>query len=108
MRFYPLKIFAEVATGERDELGNDITELKLISECTGRLSTWTAEEIALDTRNVTKTSRKIITEAKKSDVRKANYITLNDTGKENSYKVGDIKGTDDDRWRILVVTIYGE
>lgn len=102
MRFQPLFLIGEIIIGE-DVLGNSITAPGVISESSGRFSSWTSEEIALDQRDVTKNNRKIITRAKKSDLVLAHKVQID--GKYHS--ITEIKGDDTSRWRIIVVNRYG-
>lgn len=102
MRFQPLYLFANQATGS-DILGNPINELVMIGESEGRFSNWTAEQIALDNREVTMNNRKIITRESKANLLLAEKIQFD--GKYHS--ITSIRGEDTDRWRILVVNRYG-
>lgn len=105
MRLFPLFLYADSATGE-DPLGNPINELVQIGEdedYEGRFSSWTAEEIALDDRNVTVNNRKIITKTSKERLSQANKLKFDGM----YHDIKDIKGDDYGRWRIVVVNRYG-
>lgn len=102
MRLFPLFLYANRETGS-DALGNPITELVEIGKSAGRFSSWTSEEIALDNRSVTVNNRKILTRAKKADLLLAERVKFE--GKYHS--ITEIKGSDYDRWRLLVVNRYG-
>lgn len=102
MIFRPLLFFKNEQTGS-DPLGNPINELVPIGEAEGRFSTWTAEEIALDNREITVNNRKIITRASAAVLETVDKIKFE--GKYHS--ITQIKGDDYVRWRILVVNRYG-
>lgn len=102
MRFLPLLLYANQQIGS-DQLNNPIYERVLIGEFTGRFSRWTAEEIALDNRDVTVNNRKIITQAKKNILLQVSYVKIDGL----YYSITDITGDDFNRWRILVVNRYG-
>lgn len=102
MRFFPLLLFVNRQTGS-DPLNNPIYELEQIGESEGRFSSWTSEEIALDTREVTVHNRKIITRASATVLKSADKVKFD--GKYHS--ITEIKGDDTSRWRILVVNRYG-
>lgn len=102
MRFSPLFLYANQETGS-DPLGNTINELVQIGESTGRFSSWTSEEIALDKREVTVNNRKIITRASKADLKLATKVKIEGL----FHDITEIKGDDYSRWRILVVNRYG-
>lgn len=102
MRMEPLLFYGRMVVG-RDQLGNDIYQNVLLSESVGRFSTWTTEEIALDTRNVTVNARKVITPARMFNMRFATAIKIG-----NKYhNIQEIKGDDYNRWRIIVVDKFG-
>ncbi|AQR76380.1 hypothetical protein ABNB59_15500 [Paenibacillus larvae] len=100
MKFSPLFLYAYVETG-KDRLGNPIKEKKLIRKSSGRLSNWTAEDIAADVRNLTKTTRKIVTRAPLEDCKKSELVALEGT----EYKIVEPKNYG--RWRLLIVKAYG-
>ena len=106
MIFHPLVLHKLVKTGERDKLGNDKTVEQFFKECGGRFSSWTSTEIALDVRGITKTSRKIITTTVLSDLQATDVLYLKDGVSDEPFKINEIKGSDADRWRILVVESY--
>lgn len=102
MIFKPLLLFEYQETG-KDALGNSINELVQIGESEGRFSNWTAEQIALDTREVTVNNRKIITRESR-----ANLLLTDKVQFEGLYHtITEIKGDDTARWRIIVVNRYG-
>lgn len=100
MKFSPLFLYALIETG-RDRLGNPIKEKKLIRKSSGRLSNWTAEDIATDIRNLTKTTRKIITRAPYSDCKKSELVVFEET----EYKIVEFRKYG--RWRLLIVKAFG-
>lgn len=102
MRFKPLFLYSNQLIGE-DELFNPIYDLVEFKETTGRFTKWTEKEVALDVRNVTTTSRKILTRELQANLLKASRIEFE--GKFHNIK--EIIGDDTDRWRILVVDRYG-
>lgn len=102
MRFQPLSLYKNESL-ETDALGNPINTLDKFWQADGIFSSWTAQEIALDNRNVTINNRKIITRASKSYLEQADKVKFED----RYYSVKEVKGSDYDRWRILIVDRYG-
>ncbi|MCO7125113.1 phage head closure protein [Sporolactobacillus shoreicorticis] len=102
MRFLPLYLYANQQSGT-DPLGNPINELVQTGESVGRFSSWTAEEIALDVRQITQNNRKIVTRAMKEALTAADKIKFEDL----YYSITEIQGDDTTRWRIVVVNRYG-
>ncbi|MGM0239870.1 hypothetical protein [Enterococcus sp. AZ103] len=102
MRFYPIALNIEKIVGE-DKLHNPIVEHVFLDSGMGRKGTWTAEEIALDSRIVTKNLQKVITTLSNTSLKKATQLVL----KEEEFTIENIKGEDDDRWRIVYVKNYG-
>ena len=102
MRFLPLLLYANEQIGS-DELNNPIHKLIQIGEFSGRFSSWTAKEIALDKRGVTVNNQKIITQAAKEILLQVEKVKIDDL----YYSVTDIKGDDYSRWRIILVNRYG-
>lgn len=102
MRFYPLFLYANQQIGS-DQLNNPIYERVLIGESIGRFSSWTAEEIALDKREVTVNNRKILTRASKAVIDEADKVKINGL----YYSIKDVIGDDFDRWRLVIVNRYG-
>ena len=102
MRFQPL-LFYKNESLETDALGNPINNLEKFWQSDGRFSNWTAQEIALDNRNVTVNNRKIVTRASKSYLEQADKVKF----EGRYYSVKEVKGSDYDRWRVLIVDRYG-
>ncbi|MGO5010796.1 hypothetical protein ACTQ5K_02760 [Niallia sp. Sow4_A1] len=102
MRFLPLLLYGKQQTGS-DQLNNPIYELVQIGESTGRFSSWTAKEVALDNRDITVNNRKIITQAKKETLIQVDKVKID----ELYHSVTEIIGNDYSRWRIVVVNRYG-
>lgn len=102
MRFQPLWFYKNESL-ETDALGNPINTLEKFWQSDGRFSNWTAQEVALDNRNVTVNNRKIVTRASKSYLEQADKVKF----EGRYYSVKEVKGSDYDRWRILVVDRYG-
>ena len=102
MRFQPL-LFYKNESLETDALGNPINTLEKFWQSDGRFSNWTAQEVALDNRNVTVNNRKIVTRASKSYLEQADKLKFEGC----YYSVKEVKGSDYDRWRILIVDRYG-
>ncbi|WP_422122928.1 hypothetical protein DHX103_14450 [Planococcus sp. X10-3] len=100
MRFKPLKLYADQKTGE-DVLGNPITEPVLIGLYEGLVTSWTTEEIALLDRDVTRTQRKLLTDAPVDIIRQADSIDL----EGERYHDIEIR-TDTVRWRICHIKDY--
>lgn len=102
MRFQPLFLFENREVG-KDRLNNPIHELVLAEVSSGRFSTWSEKEVALDNRNITINNRKILTRARKAVLEKADKVRF-----EGLYhSITEIKGSDSDRWRIVIVNRYG-
>ena len=80
MRFSPLFLFSYQENG-RDALGNPIKQLAKTGEADGLISPWTAEEIALDVREVTKLNRKIITRASRASLEQADKVSFEEIGR---------------------------
>ena len=102
MRFQPL-LFYKNESLETDALGNPINTLEKFWQSDGRFSNWTAQEVALDNRNVTVNNRKIVTRASKSYLEQADKLKF----EGRFYSIKEVKGSDYDRWRILIVDRYG-
>lgn len=63
MRYFTIAFLTEETTGT-DVLGNPVTEwLTAKTRYRGRFTEWSAEEIALEGREVTKSQRKLLTDA---------------------------------------------
>lgn len=101
MRFYDVEVYKSEKTGS-DKLGNPIVTLAVLANGEGRKGTWTAEEIALDNRIVTKKLQKAITTVSKSSLSKAVSLRLNG----ELFDIEEVKGEDDDRWRIVYLKKY--
>lgn len=100
MRFKPLKLYANRQTGS-DVLGNPITEPVLIGLYEGLVTSWTTEEIALLDREVTRTQRKLLTDAPLDVIRQSDSIEI----EGNSYHQVEVK-IDTVRWRICHIKDY--
>lgn len=101
MRFKPMELYSLEETG-RDELNNPIYVPVLIEgDYTGKITQWTVEEIALIDRSITKTQRKLLTDAPISVLKSAERIAIdNDT-----YSIVDVK-SDFVRWRMCHIKEY--
>lgn len=103
MRYFPIQLLALTAddTGESDVLGNPVLSEQTLGKFRGRWTEWTAEEVQLDGRHITKGARKLLTNAPLLLCRKAAFV---DTGAE-VYRITD--GLDlNGRWRALIVERY--
>lgn len=100
MRFDRLELYDNQVTGS-DELGNDITEPILIGVYQGLVTSWTSEEIALLERDVTKTQRKLMTDAPMYALKQADIIRIG----EHDYSFVNMK-TYTLRWRLCHVRDY--
>ncbi|GGD03693.1 hypothetical protein [Enterococcus wangshanyuanii] len=89
---------------DTDKLGNPIYELTTFKTGKGRKSIWTVQEIALDSRIVSKKMQKIITTLSREQLLQASHLSL----KGETFSIEEIKGEDEDRWRILSVISYGK
>ncbi|WP_149155257.1 hypothetical protein [Bacillus sp. CH30_1T] len=87
----------------KDQLNNPINELVQIGESVGRFSNWTSKEVALDKRDITANSRKILTRESKANLLLADKVKF-----EHKYhSIKEIIGDDYSRWRIIIVNRYG-
>ncbi|MEK5052049.1 hypothetical protein MHH96_01150 [Niallia sp. FSL K6-0212] len=102
MRFYPLFLYANKKIGS-DQLNNPIYEKVLIGESIGRFSSWSDKEVALDKREVTVNSRKILTRAPKAFIDEAESVKINGL----YYAIKEVTGDDYERWRLVIVDRYG-
>lgn len=103
MRLYEIILKQKQQTAV-DKLGNPIYELITFETGEGRKSIWTAQEIALDDRIVSKKMQKVITNLNRDNLQGASHLSL----KGETFSIEEIKGEDDDRWRILSVISYGK
>lgn len=101
MRLLPIALYKKEKTGF-DKLGNPQYETIPLKTGEGRKSIWTAQEVALDSRIVSKHLQKIITTISRDDLQDATRLTLNN----EDFSVEEIEGEDDDRWRIVSVTSF--
>ena len=76
MRFQPLSLYKKEAL-ETDALGNPINTLDKFWQADGIFSSWTAQEIALDSRNVRINNRKILTRATKNYLKQSDKVRCN-------------------------------
>lgn len=98
MRFKSIQLFALKETG-RDELNNPIYEPVLIEgDYKGKITQWTTEEISLLDRDVTRTQRKLLTDAPINVLKHTERITIDD----DTYSIVDVK-SDFVRWRLAHV-----
>lgn len=100
MRFDKLELYANKVTGS-DPLGNEISEPVLIGVYQGLVTNWTTEEIALLEREVTKTQRKLMTDAPINVIKQADLIRIN----EHNYAFVNMR-SDTVRWRVCQVRDY--
>ncbi|MEK3887454.1 hypothetical protein [Bacillus sp. FSL K6-3431] len=100
MRFEKVELYNNQEIGQ-DELGNPITQPVLIGVYQGKITQWTVEEIALLDREITRTQRKLMTDAPINIIRQAEIVKIDG----RNYSVVDIK-SDFIRWRICQVKDY--
>lgn len=103
MRLFDIELFKKEKNGV-DKLGNPLYQFISFKTGEGRKSIWTAQEIALDSRIVTKKLQKIVTTLSREDLSKTDRLIL----KDEKFTIEEIKGEDDDRWRVISVTSYGK
>lgn len=103
MNLYPIELFENKKIGQ-DKLHNPIYELSSFYVGEGRKSIWTATEISLDNRIVSKQLQKAVTTLCRSRLEQAVCLELNG----DQYSIEEIKGEDDDRWRIVYLKSYGK
>lgn len=103
MRLFEIILKKKQKTGV-DKLGNPMFELTTFKTGEGRKGIWTVQEIALDSRIISKKMRKVITTLDRKYLLQASHLVL----KGEIFSIEDIKGEDDDRWRILSVISYGK
>lgn len=98
MRLQPIQFFALEEVG-RDELNNPIKEPVLIEgNFKGAITQWTTEEIALLDREITRTQRKLLTDAPKNVIKQAETVQVGD----DTYTIVEVK-SDFVRWRLAQV-----
>lgn len=102
MRLFDICLFKSIPNGT-DKLGNQVNKLTTFNTGEGRKSIWTAQEIALDSRIVSKKLQKIITTIDRKELVTATHLSL----KNELFSIEEIKGEDDDRWRIVSAVFYG-
>ncbi|KYG34913.1 hypothetical protein [Alkalihalobacillus trypoxylicola] len=100
MRFEQIDFYANVKIDE-DVLGNPIYDTVVIGSHDGRFNNWSSEEIALLDREVTRTQRKLMTDAPLDIIKQADFIRVGD----DRYSIINDK-RDYVRWRILHVREY--
>lgn len=104
MRLHSIALLKKVDTGEKDKLGNPITELSPFFYGQGRKSIWTSQELAFDSRITSKNLQKAITTIKREKLLEASKIVLN----SEAFSLEEIKGEDEDRWRVIYLKSYGK
>lgn len=77
MKWEQFTLKMEVDTGETDELGNPIMDYPDGPTITGRATSWTAEEIQVEDREITTGTRKIVTTALLSTIKNAAKVSRN-------------------------------
>lgn len=101
MRFKPLQLYKLEVIG-RDELNNPLYGPVLIDgDYKGKITQWTSEEIALMDRDITKTQRKLLTNAPKNVLEQADEVEVDG----DTYSIVDVK-SDFVRWRLCHVKEY--
>lgn len=99
MMYHEAAVLVEDVVGE-DELGNEILEYVEIPLGPVRLTEWTAEDVSVYGREITKGSRKVLLKPILDSWEGINYITIN----QEQYEILDIKIGH--RWIILVIRGY--
>lgn len=99
MRMKSIKLFAMKEVG-RDELNNPITEPVLIGLYKGVITPWKTEEIALLDRQVIQTKRKLLTDAPKRVIERADQVEVDG----DTYGMNEVT-TDTGRWRLCHVRL---
>lgn len=100
MRFEQIELYSNQKIDE-DILGNPIYDDVLIGTYDGRFNNWSTEEIALLEREVTRTQRKLMTDAPLDIIKQTDFIKVGD----DRYTIIDNK-RDYVRWRVLHVKEY--
>ncbi|HHS2684193.1 TPA: hypothetical protein ACTEIZ_001951 [Streptococcus agalactiae] len=101
MRYTTFNLVTDIKTGKKDALGNDIiTKTESISH-KGRFTEWHADDEIVYGRDLTSSTRKMI----------SNTITLGQAKKASQVKLDgkyyDIKSVKDlGRWRLLLINGY--
>ena len=99
MRYFTVAFLTKETTGT-DMLGNPITKwLTAKTRYRGLFTEWSAEEIALEGREVTKSQRKLLTDAPLSVCRAADGVQADSGETFRVQSVKDLHG----RWRLLYV-----
>ena len=102
MRLHEITLYKKISTS-KDKLGNPIYDVLPFLKGEGRKSIWNATELAFDSRIISKKLIKIITTISKKSLSEASRLEIYDS----SYSIEEIKGEDDDRWRVVYLKSYG-
>lgn len=96
MKYLSIQLMYNQAT-EKDVLGNIVENLQpSTKEFIGRFTEWTADEVNIKGRDVTKSQRKMLTSASLDECRTARAVFVNN----ETYKIKDVKDLQC-RWRML-------
>lgn len=99
MRFIPFELAIKKDTFQYDSLGNPILNKEYLSTLFyGRLTEWTAEDVAVNGRDLTVGTRKLLCNAITKEQSK-NAVSVKINGTE--YTVKSVK--DLGRWQMLIV-----
>lgn len=69
----------------------------------GRFTSWSREDIDIEGREITKTTRKVITTADLDECEAADKILFNG----HLYSIKEVRGDEYTRWRLLIVDKHG-
>lgn len=98
--------FCAYETIGEDALYNPIKRLIKIGDVDGlqgRFTSWSKEDIEIEGREVTKSTRKLITTADLEDCEAADKVLHNGL----LYTIKEVRGDEYTRWRLLIVDKHG-
>lgn len=99
MRFVDYMLISERDTGKTDALGNVIAEKVESGPYQGRFTEWTADDVAVNGRDLTSGSRKMVTRGISHEYIQ-NAIAVKIDGSE--YEIGSVKDLGS-RWQLLTI-----
>lgn len=103
MRWEECTLLRETKTGTTDVLNNPICELQAVKEIAGRITEWSAEEIASLDREVLQTQRKALLRLPKTVFKGHGCTHVRIDGE--TYKIGKVAAYGE-RYTLAHVTLY--
>ncbi len=101
MRFVPFYLIYKVETEDTDELDNVIFQEKKSEQLKGRFTEWSAEDVSLYGREMTRATRKLVVNGISAKLaKKASHVEVDGY----KYQVESVK--DLYRWTLLIIRGY--